>query len=528
VRAADSLATTLLAAADRHPDRVAVVEGDRPVTYAALAAAAHRVAATLGEQGVSPGDHVGVWFPKSIDAVTALYGVLLAGAAYIPLDPKAPVARGARIATDAGTRVLITSGSKARDWAPMVEAAPGVEQLLVLDRTAADAPDAPRPARWADQLADAGDLVPPAADDVAYVLYTSGSTGQPKGVVLSHRNALAFVDWAVAAVGVHAEDRLSSHAPFHFDLSVFDLYAAARAGASVHLVPQRAMVFPVELARWIDAAGVTTWYSVPSALALLVTSGDLEAPALPQLRTVIFAGEVFPSPLLTQLMALVPSASYWNWYGPTETNVCTAHHVAAAPGEDAPPIPIGRAIDGVTTLVVDESGAPVEPGTEGELVVTGPTVTSGYWADAERTATRLGPLPSLAATGDDRAWYRTGDLVVDDGHGCYEFRGRRDHQVKSRGYRIELGEVEAAFHRHPAVVDAAIVAVPDPVVTNRLHAFVTVDAASDPTPSELSKHVAALVPPYMVPEQVEVLATMPRTSTGKVDRQALQERADTT
>jgi amino acid adenylation domain-containing protein len=519
---AATLGATLLATAEARPDHPAVVDGERSLTYGELAAAARRVATTLVDLGVARGDRVGVWLPKSPEAVTAIYGVLLAGAAYVPVDPKAPVARGARILSDSGATVVVTGGGKAREWAALAAEDTGVATLVVLDRTSDDGIDSPLATVWADELADpAGDGAGEGADDLAYILYTSGSTGQPKGVMLSHANALAFVDWAVDATGLSGDDRLSSHAPFHFDLSVFDLYAAARVGATLALVPQRAMVFPVELARWIASSGITTWYSVPSALTLLVTSGGLEPGAFPSLRTIVFAGEVFPSPLLTQLMELLPAVSFWNWYGPTETNVCTALHVAEPPGADAPPIPIGSAITGVTTRVVDEAGAEVPAGAEGELVVSGPTVTAGYWADPERTAERLAPLPGDP---DPTPWYRTGDLVVDDGTGCFEFRGRRDHQVKSRGYRIELGEIEAALHRHPAVVDAAMVAIPDPLVTNRLRAFVTVGAA-EVSDRELAKHVAALVPPYMVPEHIERLPVMPRTSTGKIDRQALAARA---
>jgi amino acid adenylation domain-containing protein len=522
VTAPDSLVSILERAAGARPDHPAVLDGDVHLTYAELLGRSRRIAATLRESGVRPGDRVGVWLPKSLDAVAALYGVLGAGAAYVPLDPKAPVARSATIAGDAGARVVLTSAKKARDWPAMVEQSGTVEALVVLDRDAIDAVESPVTTRWSDELADDAplDRVPP--DALAYILYTSGSTGQPKGVMLSHRNALAFVDWAVRATKLGPDDRLSSHAPFHFDLSVFDLYASARVGATVALVPHRAMVFPVELARWIAATAITTWYSVPSALTLLVTNAELEAGAFPHLRTVIFAGEVFPTPYLARCMELLPHASFWNWYGPTETNVCTAFLVPSAPDPGDPPVSIGGPIDGVDTIVVDEAGAAVEAGADGELLVSGPTVTCGYWNDAPRTAERLAQLPSRSD--DQRVWYRTGDLVVEEDGGTYRFRGRRDHQVKSRGYRIELGEIEAALHRHPDIADATVVAVPDELVTNRLRAFVV--ATGELSDADLSRHVADLVPPYMVPERFDRLDAMPRTSTGKVDRQALQHRAD--
>jgi amino acid adenylation domain-containing protein len=512
-----SLADLVARAARDNPEGPAVVAGDETVTYVELDRRAGALAATLGAAGVGVGDRVGLYLDKSIDAVVAVHGVLRAGAAYVPLDPKAPVARLAVIAADCELRVIVSQTTKAARWPGLLAEGAPLDTIVLLDGRGSDV-DAPLGVTAVDVGTDRPpSVVEPSDDDLAYILYTSGSTGRPKGVMLSHRNGWSFVDWAVRTLSVTRTDRLSSHAPFHFDLSIFDLFAAAMTAAPVVLVPTKATVFPAEAVRFATEQELTIWYSVPSALSMMVTKGGLGPGSLPSLRALVFAGEVFPTPYLAALMELVPHPEYWNWYGPTETNVCTAYRVVDRPDPDDPPLPIGPGIDVVETVVVDEAGDVVDAGGEGELLVRGPTVTAGYYGDPSRTAERLVTRDGVAG------WYRTGDLVVDEPDAGFRFRGRRDHQVKSRGHRIELGEVEAALHRHPGVVSAAVVAVPDPLITNRLHAFVV---APGTTAEELVAHCKELVPTYMVPAAVDLLDGLPQTSTGKTDRQALQALVD--
>jgi amino acid adenylation domain-containing protein len=504
----------LEASARAQATRDAVVDGDRSLTYAELDAAANRFARLLRAEGVRPGDRVGLFLEKSAEAVVAIYGTLKAGATYVPLDEQAPAARLAYILRDAGVRCLVTSAARARDWEPLRAAGAPFETIVVAG--ADEAPAAPSGVRavpWSEldsQPAGRPD-VETGPDDLAYVLYTSGSTGEPKGVMLSHRNCLAFVEWAAETVGISAGDRLSSHAPFHFDLSTFDLFAAAVAGATVVLVPREASVFPVELARFIDDAGITVWYSVPSILTMLTLRGSLGEHPPRALRAVVFAGEVFPTKYLARLMDLLPEVRFYNFFGPTETNVCTWYEVPRPSSELPDDLPIGRAIGGVEALVVDEEGNEVEPGESGELLIRGPTVMRGYLGRPEHTARVLD---------DDvpNSLYRTGDLVQQDGDGNLRFLGRRDAQVKSRGYRIELGEVERALNAHEAVTECAVVAVPDELITNRLKAFVVATGVGE---AELAGFCRSRLPRYMVPDEIELLAELPKSSTGKIDRRRL-------
>lgn len=510
----------LTRAAERWGDRVAVVDGERSVTYRELDAESNRYARFFMEVGVGPGDRVGIYLDKSLEAVVAIYGALKAGAAYVPLDPRAPTTRLSYIVDDCGIEFMVSAAKLAGRWGDLAAETRAL-QVFVVDMD--QVPDAGvgvtalGRARLSEEPGSAITDRQRIDEDLAYILYTSGSTGAPKGVMLSHRNGLAFVTWAAAVLQLTDEDRLSSHAPFHFDLSIFDIFASALSGASVALVPQATSVFPVEIVRFIERHRLTVWYSVPSILSLVVQHGNLAGGALPTLRHVVFAGEVFPSKYLADLMHLVPHANFHNWYGPTETNVCTAYTVPAPPDPEGGDIPIGRSIDNVQTFVVGASGSPVGPGEEGELHVRGATVMHGYWGDEAKTNERLHTHGLNASA--DRA-YATGDLVVEMESGDYRFRGRRDHQIKSRGYRIELGEIETALNAHPLVVESVVIAVPDDVVTNRLRAFVAVRTEVDS--GALVAWCAERIPRYMIPEHFEFLEELPKTSTGKVDRQAVQ------
>jgi amino acid adenylation domain-containing protein len=507
-------------AAGSDPERVAVFDGDRQLTYGELEIRANRLAHALLDLGVRRGDRLGLYLDKSPESLVGIYGSLKAGAAYVPLDPQAPQARVAYIAADCGIRVLLSGIERAGSWADLIARGAPLEQVIVLNAEA-PADEVPPTVRGIgvdlmESFPASAPALPASDDDLAYILYTSGSTGQPKGVMLSHRNGSWFVDWAVREFEVKASDRLSSHAPLHFDLSIFDVFGASRAGASVVLVPPSTSYFPVEVARFIERHGITVWYSVPSILNMLVERGGLEAGRLADLRVLLFAGEVFPTRYLRRLMALLPHVRFANLYGPTETNVCTWYDVEPIPAERFEPVPIGRAIAGVETVVLKEDGHPVARGEVGELHVGGPTVMQGYWGDPEKTAASL--LASAAGIGAGPV-YRTGDVVRENPDGNLELLGRRDHQIKTRGYRVELGEIESVLLSHPGVLECAVIAVPDPLITNRIGAHLVGDHLTD---EELAQLCSRRLPRHMIPETFTFHPTLPKTSTGKIDRRALQ------
>ena len=497
----DLLPELLARAAGERPRHPAVV-ADRTLSYRALDDLASRVAGALIRSGVRHGDRVAVCAPKSAGALAALYGVMRAGAAYVPIDPDSPTPRAARIANDCGVAALVGDRERLRRLAPELP------QAAVLDLDEVDVLPPP----------DAAASSPPSGpEDLAYVLYTSGSTGIPKGVMLSHRNALSFVSWAVNALQLTGEDRFSCNAPWHFDLSVFDLYACASVAGTVHIAAERGLRLGASTAAFVRERELTVWYSVPSALMQWVTQGGVEAGMLATLRHVVFAGEVFPTPFLRRLRALVPGAALHNWYGPTETNACTAHTIRPEDLLTDDPVPIGRPCDGSPCLVVDERGLAAR---EGELLVGGPGVTAGYWGDPETTARAIVTRP------DGTRWYRTGDLVQTGPGGELRLRGRRDHQVKVRGHRVELGEVESAIYADDRVEEACVVAVPHDRLGRELMAFVVPASGSALRPVDVKRSVASRLPRSMVPARVSVQdGPLPSTSTGKVDRAALEALA---
>ena len=521
----------LAESAARRPRRPAVASEGRILSYEELDRLSNQVARALLAQGVTPGDRVGILAPKSAASVVAAFGALKAGACYVPLDPKSPAARLSAIMADCGAAVVLADEGTVQQATVLAASAPRLRSVVVagprwhLGDPAGALPAGPAVLPWEAVLTEpdgplAGDRA--IETDLAYLLYTSGSTGTPKGVMISHRASLTFVTWAAACAGLTEQDRVCSPAPLHFDLSVFDIFATCRAAACMVVLPEMTSMFPPRLAEWMEQQRISVWYSVPSILTMLVTYGNLRAFDLSRLRAVIFAGEVFPIKHLTRLMTELPAARYFNWYGPTETNVCTSFELPVAEGgaELTGPVPIGKACANTDVFAMTGDGRRVSrPGDEGELYVRGPALMRGYWGQPGKTRQVVVRNPFQEAY--DEPVYRTGDLVSLDADGNYVFLGRRDGMVKTRGYRVELGEVEAALYEHQAIREAVVVPVPDELLGSRLRAVISVDGADGITRQNVLEHCKRRLPGYMVPDVVEFRDVLPRTSTGKVDRAQL-------
>ncbi len=490
------------ATARRSPEALAVKAPQGRLTYGELDERANQMARALTDLGVGYGDRVGIWADKSVDTVAAMQAALRLGAAYVPLDPSAPVARTRAVMSDCEMAALVTTETRAAQV--LTDDVAGMARLLLDEARPGEGPHevvdySPRPV-------DRVDVDP---DDMAYILYTSGSTGTPKGVCISHRNALAVIEWAAQELAVTSADRLSNHAPFHFDLSVLDLYMAFLSGATVTLIPDGMSYVPSRLVEFLLAEEITVWYSVPSALILMMEQGGLvDLPSVP-VRAFVFAGEPFPITHLRRLVERWPKARFLNFYGPTETNVCTFHEVAEIDDGRTHPVPIGRACSGDRVWAVRDDGGVAGPGEVGELMVEGPTVLLGYWGHP-----RHGDGP-----------YATGDLVRLEEDGTYHYLGRRDHMVKVRGHRIELGDIEAALHAFPGVKEAAVV-VSGSGVEARLVAYCATDAAPKPTLLEIKRHCAERLPRYMIVDRVHFVPRLPRTRNGKVDRLTLAGKVE--
>ncbi len=487
--------------AQQTPHALAVKSPDEEdMTYAELDDAANCFASELLQLRVTPGDRVGIWHDKSARTIAAMQAVLRIGAIYVPLDPLSPVARIQAIMNDCDIRVLITTPQRVQMIENKASSQSSCVTYLYIDDVvlAKGIQSASASPHHAVQTYSRSE------DDIAYILYTSGSTGVPKGVCISHRNALAFVEWTVKMLQVAPDDRLANHAPFHFDLSVLDIYAAFMGGATVVIIPERLAYMPAGLVEFLQREQITIWYSVPSVLILMMEQGNLLQIVTTNLRCILFAGEPFPINHLRRLYTHWPMLRYFNLYGPTETNVCTYYEVTVLPESWTKPVPIGQACSGDTVWVQNEDGTPTPLGEIGELIVEGPTVMVGYWGIPPQ-----GQQP-----------YATGDLVrlLEDGN--YLYIGRRDHMVKVRGYRIEPGDIEAALGEHHAIHEVAVLVVGEGFKA-RIVAFIVCTGSSSPPLLELKRHCAERLPRYMIIDDVCVLSSLPRNRNGKIDRLAL-------
>lgn len=503
----------LLCAARARPDKIAIEDRERAVSYRELVFLCRRVCTKLVGLGVVPGDRVGVYLPKSIDSVAAFHGIMMAGAAYVPVDAGAPAARNAFIHHDCAVRVAIVHARFESAYRNAFADLGTPPALLIVP----DGSDEPALSVIAKDDALPGAMVNHESrpDDLAYILYTSGSTGKPKGVMLTHRNATSFVDWCSTTFAPRYDDRCSSHAPFHFDLSILDIYMALRHGCTLILVPEDVGKEPLALAGFIADKRISIWYSAPSILGFLAQYGRLPQHDLSHLRLVLFAGEVFPVKHLRLFKELVPRAEYYNLYGPTETNVCTFFKIPAVISpERETPFPIGHCCFHLQARVVDDRGETVCPGREGELVVRGPAVTQGYWNLPERT--RM----AFLVDGAGQSWYRTGDIVSESDQG-YTYLGRRDRMIKKRGYRIELGEIEACLYGHPRIKEVATVAKSGSDGEIEIIAFFSAMDGNKLSIISMKQYCAERLPLYMVPDRFNQRPDLPRTSTDKVDYQQL-------
>jgi amino acid adenylation domain-containing protein len=515
----------LVATASRHGARLALSMDGRVLTYGELDAMANRVANSLIHHGVRSGDRVALWMPKSLEAIVTIWGVLKAGAAFVPVDPGAPVSRLATIARDCEVCALVTALDRADDLRDAFSASAPMRAVLYAGDGAGPIPAARWSCvSWNEVEAESAEPPPVDIEDTALALvqYTSGSAGTPKGVMISHRTLAGQADWTVASFELSSEDRIPGYTPLSSAMSTFEIFAGVRAGASVYPVAPRIAPFPAAVAKsWSDQR-ITVISAVASALQMLLSRGNLGALDFSELRIVATGGEYMPAQRLGELMRLLPRVRFVIAYGRTETKLRTWHEVKYPPEEIDTRI-IGKTPPGTGLLVLGEDEKPVADGAIGELWVTGPGLMLGYYGLPQMTAEVMrtvsaGPGQSILAC-------RTGDLVRRHADGRLELVGRADEQIKVRGYRVETAEIEAALYRHPAVQAAVAIAVPDPETGNRLKAIVVLKNGSQAGEQTLRIHCAAEMAPYMVPEEIEFRASIPLMSNGKIDRRSLRDSA---
>jgi amino acid adenylation domain-containing protein len=505
-------------AAPKRPEHIAVEEpGVGKITYRDLHELTERLRDRLVAMGVKPGDRVGLYMKKSVDAVASMFGVLKTGAAHVPVDPTAPAARNAFIHNDCAVKAVIVEKRLEGPYREELQKLGAVPPMLVLDGTGAGL--SLRAALDREQQrspAPAAKTVEPEPDALSYILYTSGSTGKPKGVMLTHRSAKAFVDWCSDVFQPRPDDRFSNHAPFHFDISVLDLYTSLKHGTTLVLVSEEAGKDPLVLAKLIADTKITIWYSAPSILSMLAQYGNLPSYDYSSLRMILFAGEVFPIVHLRALQKLIPHPRYFNLYGPTETNVCTYFECPrVTPDDRTEPFPIGKPCEHYEGILIDADGKLVPKGAEGELCMAGPGVMAGYWNRPELNE-------KCFHVHDGKKWYKTGDICIEEPSGDYKYISRRDRMVKKRGYRVELGEIEVALYKHPDVLEAAVIALADEKEGVKIRAHLSAKGEKKLSIIAMKQFCSANLPMYMVPDVFRFHPVLPKTSTDKVDYQKLK------
>jgi amino acid adenylation domain-containing protein len=464
------------------PDAVAVEAGETRLTYAALMDRTELLARRLARQGVGPQSRVGVLVGRNADMVVSVLAILRRGAAYVPLDPAHPRDRLAFLARDAAIEIAVTQDRFAGRLPPGVAAVPV--------STADDASGAPDP----DVL----------DEQVAYILYTSGSIGLPKGVAVPHRAVAAFLDWAAVTFDAAARARVLASTSLCFDLSVFELFLPLTTGGTVVIVEN---VLALASAEPLDVTLINT---VPSAMRELLTIWRPHSSP----RAINLAGEALPHDLVTRIAETMPGVAIANLYGPTEATIYSTWARVTSDATGVPPI--GRPIDGTVVRVLDDHGRRVPVGVPGELYIGGQGVACGYVGRAAQTAERF--VPDVFSRNQGARMYRSGDLVRWRADGALDYLGRIDHQVKLRGYRVEPGEIETALRRHRSVREAVVQLREDAPGDPCLVAYIATDDGA-----EIAFEAAfwSMLPDYMVPSRFVFLPALPRTVSGKLDKGAL-------
>jgi D-alanine--poly(phosphoribitol) ligase subunit 1 len=489
------------------PGRAALVIEGRTWSYGELAEGARAVAGWLRETVGDEPARVGILCGRTFHTFAAILGTAWAGHTYVPLPQGAPPRRLAELVRRARLAALIASDEAGpAGLPPEVHAAAPAARLFGGGATAGRATGAPvavEPSR------------------AAYVIFTSGTTGEPKGVVVTAANLASFVDAVDGLYGLGPDDRMSQCPDLTWDLSVFDVHLAWRAGASLHVVPEAVRLAP---GRFIREQRLTVWCSAPSVAGMMARLGQLRPAAFPSLRVTMFCGEPLTRAAALAWRQAAPASVVDNHYGPTEaTCSCLFQRVDASPrvtdGRDI--IAIGRPFPSMRAAIVDEQGRFAGGAATGELALSGPQVAAGYLDDPAATARRFRTLD--AGEGGAASWYLTGDLARRDPDGVFHHVGRADHQVKIMGRRIELEEVEAHLRAASGCDEVAAVAWPhEDGLPMGLVGFVAgpVDAAA------VREALSAMVPAYLVPRRIISVAALPATAAGKLDRRALLRLLD--
>ncbi len=499
----NSVACMLEAAARKFPDHIALEDNNGELTYTQLRAEARSVATALLRMGVKRGQPVAVYLPKSNASVVSFYAALYCGVPYSPLDFTAPAERIRRTLDNLQPPVLITDEEGRSKLADL-----SLESCVVVDyvNLAVEAED---------ETAVNTAMIDTIDTDPAYIMYTSGSTGVPKGVVIPHRGVLDYAEYIADTYSITNETVMGLQSGFHFDNSVFDLYASVLKGAKVLIIPEILFMYPIKLMEFVKEKQVTCVFWVPTVMNSVANCGVLETMELPDLKTVVFAGEVMPNRQLNMWRKALPDCLYSNLYGPTEITVDCTCYMVDREFADNDPLPIGYERHNMRVLILRDDGTEASVGETGELCVIGSQLALGYWNAPEETAKAFTANPLNKAFYEEL--YHTGDLAYKEADGLIQYVGRKDSQIKLRGNRIEMGDIENAARTIAGLTNAcAVFDAPN----EQIVLFVE-------TKEKLNKRMVNLelgkqIPKYMLPGKVVCMEEFPLNANRKIDRVALK------
>lgn len=472
------------------------------LTYKEMMAEAKRVGSCLAEKLGSKGRPVAVMMKKSPECLAACLGIVYSGNFYTVLDGDMPTERIKKLFSVLEPAAVIVGERELERW-DILKKEIAVPLTISYPLLGAVREELLKEIRKNSRMRD-----------IVYVLFTSGSTGVPKGTVICHENLLSYSQWLVKAFDLGPDTVMGNQSPFYFSMSVSDIYGMMRAGGRIKIIPEHLFSFPVKLLEWIRKKGINTIYWVPSAYGIVTSWNALDYVELPKLNKILFAGETMPAGVLKQWRSHLPKAIYANLFGPTETTDICCYYVVDRNFREEESIPIGRPCEGCEILIRKENGEEALPGEEGELYVKGPFVALGYYRDPERTRTAFG----ISLTEDSqKRIYRTGDIVKLSDRGELLYKGRKDQQIKRRGYRIELGEIEAAAGGVQGVRRCVCVYQND---SKELLLFYE----GDRNPQEVGEELKKRLPVYMYLDRLIRLKRIPLNANGKIDRLFLSKK----
>lgn len=500
-------------AAKRWPGKLAFRSGGLGVDFTEFDLMTNRLANLLLEQGVKKGDRVGIYLPRCIDSAVAVYGILKAGAVYVPLDPFSPASHISALLNELGIEIMVTNKQQRRRLPEVVAKPSSLRAVIGYEGEVAVKCLPPEAINLAP--ASAPKIATLLEDDLAYIITTSGSTGRPKGIMHTHRSGLAYIKVMQQAYHITEADVLGNHSALHFDMSTLAYFAGPLTGATTVIATDAQVRMPVSLAAMIAAEKITIWYSVPLALQQMYLSDTMGKLDLSALRLVIYGGEPFVVSYLRALMEMLPGVMFTNHYGPAEVNGCISYNLTEPPSKNSP-IPIGFAHVNTELLIVDENDEEVAPNEPGLLLARCASRMRGYWKKPELTKKSL--YQRMRIPGFVETFYRTGDLVMMDNSGLLHFLGRKDRQVKVRGHRVELDEVENVVNTAASVQEAAVFASPKGLEERKILLLAVLAPGHSETQASLAGYLRKRLPEYALPESIIFTDALPRSSGGKIDR----------